>query len=104
MITTHPEYPALKKQAGEAQKPIHIILGEILETLREDAGLHTLTELTKDIHFYPDLHGKPEPRSPFDSNFFRLYGWRTRFERSQEKCVTAGLTSRPHTNLTLTRV
>ena len=64
MITTHPAYPALKKQAGEAQKPIHIILGETLETLREEAGIPTLTELTKDIHFYPDLHGKPGPPFP----------------------------------------
>jgi len=64
MITTHPAYPALKKQAGEAKKPIHVVLGETLETLREDAGMDTLTELTKDIHFYPDLHGKPVPPFP----------------------------------------
>lgn len=64
MITTHPAYLALKKLAGEAQKPIHIILGETLETLREEAGMETLTELTKDIHFYPDLHGKPDPPFP----------------------------------------
>jgi len=59
MITTHHAYPALKEQAAEAQKPIHIVLGETLETLREDTGTASLTELTKDIHFYPDLHGKP---------------------------------------------
>jgi len=61
MITTHPAYPALKKQAGEAQKPMHVVLEETLETLREDAGIDTLTELTKDMHFYPDLHGNRSP-------------------------------------------
>ena len=64
MITTHHAYPALKKQAGEAQKPIHVVIGETLETLREEAGMETLTELTKDMHFYPDLHGKPCPPFP----------------------------------------
>jgi hypothetical protein len=48
MITTHPEYPALKKQARDAaQKPIHIVLGETLETLHEDLGMETLTESTQ---------------------------------------------------------
>ena len=64
-----PGYPALQKQAREAQNAIHVVIGETLETLREDAGMVTLTELTKDMHFYPDLHGKPGPRSPFHSTF-----------------------------------
>ena len=56
MITTHHAYPALKKLAGEAQKPIHVVIGETLEALREGARMKTLTELTKDMHIYPELH------------------------------------------------
>ena len=70
MITTHHGYPALKQQAREAQNSIHVVIGETLETLREDAGMETLTELTKDMHFYPDLHGKLGSPFPISLNFF----------------------------------
>ena len=33
------------------------VLHDELERLREEAKAETLTELTKDLHFYPDLHG-----------------------------------------------
>lgn len=66
MITTHPAYPELQNIAADRNVKIHIILAEALEALRVESakaskkneGEYTLTELTKDIHFYPDLHGE----------------------------------------------
>lgn len=65
MITTHPAYAELKSIAEERKVKIHVVLAETLEDLRLEAAKasgksaedYTLTELTKDIHFYPDLHG-----------------------------------------------
>lgn len=76
MITTHPAYPRLKELAEERKSNIHQgvfdipllvrsrsrsppVLAEELERLRGEAKAENWTELTKDIHFYPDLHGKP---------------------------------------------
>lgn len=33
------------------------VLLEVLEKLRQEKQVESLTELTKDIHFYPDFHG-----------------------------------------------
>jgi ribulose kinase len=33
----------------------------MLKTLKEEAGVESQTELTKDVHFYPDLHGNRSP-------------------------------------------
>jgi ribulose kinase len=33
------------------------VLQDILEKLRIEKGVDTLTELTKDLHMYPDFHG-----------------------------------------------
>ena len=81
MITTHHAYPALKEQAGKAQKPVHVALGETLETLCEDTGMQTLTELTKDTHFTQTSIVSRTLRSPFDSKFLRPY---TEFEFSAQ--------------------
>jgi hypothetical protein len=40
------------------QKSIHVILAEILDMLKKEAGVSSLTALTKDLHFYPDFHGE----------------------------------------------
>jgi hypothetical protein len=69
---------------------MHIVLGETLETLREDSGMETLTELTKEIHFYPDLHGKPGPPFPICVNFLRTHGYRTKFECSAQNAPLPG--------------
>lgn len=66
MITTHAAYPELQELAANRDVKIHVILAETLEALRVEASKaaakndsdYTLTELTKDIHFYPDLHGE----------------------------------------------
>ena len=57
MLTTHPAYPRLQALAKEQQKNIHVLLAETLESLKQEAGVESLVELTKDVHFYPDLHG-----------------------------------------------
>ena len=35
------------------------VLHDELEKLRQEAQVESFTELTKDMHMYPDLHGKP---------------------------------------------
>ncbi|KAG8745419.1 hypothetical protein FRC10_008129 [Ceratobasidium sp. 414] len=61
VLTTHPAYARLESLAKEQQKSVHVVLAERLEALRQEAGVESLTELTKDIHFYPDLHGNRSP-------------------------------------------
>ncbi|GLB33245.1 putative FGGY family of carbohydrate kinases, C-terminal domain [Lyophyllum shimeji] len=61
IVTTHPAYPQLVELGKEQQKNIHVVLQEILEKLRTDYKVETLTELTKDLHMYPDLHGNRSP-------------------------------------------
>ncbi|KDQ12706.1 hypothetical protein BOTBODRAFT_176136 [Botryobasidium botryosum FD-172 SS1] len=60
-ITTHPAYPTLKERAQAENTSIHKILADTLEQMRVDAGVETLTELSKDLHMYPDLHGNRSP-------------------------------------------
>ncbi|PIL36645.1 hypothetical protein GSI_00334 [Ganoderma sinense ZZ0214-1] len=61
MITTHPAYPKLKELAQQRNTNIHDVLHDELERLREEKNAENLTELTKDLHFYPDLHGNRSP-------------------------------------------
>jgi len=61
MITTHPAYPQLVERAKKESTSIHSVLADQLEKLRTEAGVESLTELTKDMHFYPDLHGNRSP-------------------------------------------
>ncbi|KAI0334932.1 Pentulose kinase [Cubamyces sp. BRFM 1775] len=61
MITTHPAYPRLKELAEKQKKNIHEVLQAELEKLRVEEKVDNLTELTKDLHFYPDLHGNRSP-------------------------------------------
>ncbi|KAG6916575.1 hypothetical protein DXG01_006346 [Tephrocybe rancida] len=61
ILTTHPAYPKLAELGKAQDKNIHIILQDILEKLRVEHGVETLTELTKDLHMYPDFHGNRSP-------------------------------------------
>ncbi|CAE6478991.1 unnamed protein product [Rhizoctonia solani] len=61
ILTTHPAYFRLQSLAKEQQKSVHVLLAETLESLRQEAGVDSLVELTKDVHFYPDLHGNRSP-------------------------------------------
>ncbi|TDL29142.1 Pentulose kinase [Rickenella mellea] len=61
MITTHPAYPKLVERAKNENTNIHNVLADQLNHLRKEAGVENLTELTKDMHIYPDLHGNRSP-------------------------------------------
>lgn len=58
MITTHAAYSQLKEIAEKEKTSIHIVLANELERQRKEKKFETLTELTKDMHLYPDLHGE----------------------------------------------
>ncbi|ORX38817.1 hypothetical protein BD324DRAFT_291502 [Kockovaella imperatae] len=61
MITTHPAYPRLVEEAKKADTNMFQILADRLAALVKEYGLETATQLTKDLHFYPDLHGNRSP-------------------------------------------
>ncbi|ODO09732.1 hypothetical protein I350_01948 [Cryptococcus amylolentus CBS 6273] len=61
MIQTHPAYSKLQDLSKKTGKNIFELLGERLEKLQQEKGAKTLTHLTKDLHFYPDLHGNRSP-------------------------------------------
>ncbi|OAX39251.1 Pentulose kinase [Rhizopogon vinicolor AM-OR11-026] len=61
ILTTHHSYPELEERAKQEGKAIHLVLLDILERLRHEDHVDTYTELTKDIHFYPDFHGNRSP-------------------------------------------
>ncbi|KAH8074935.1 hypothetical protein BXZ70DRAFT_1056364 [Cristinia sonorae] len=61
MIKTHPAYNQLQQLADERKTNIHEVLHDELEKLRVQEKVDSFTELTKDMHFYPDLHGNRSP-------------------------------------------
>ncbi|EPQ59684.1 Pentulose kinase [Gloeophyllum trabeum ATCC 11539] len=61
MITTHPAYKELQEKAEKENTNIHEVLHDTLVKMKEENGVETFTELTKDLHFYPDLHGNRSP-------------------------------------------
>ncbi|TFK56219.1 Pentulose kinase [Heliocybe sulcata] len=61
MITTHPAYKELTEKAEKQNTNIFEVLHDTLVTMRDENKVATFTELTKDLHFYPDLHGNRSP-------------------------------------------
>ncbi|KAF5372004.1 hypothetical protein D9615_008106 [Tricholomella constricta] len=61
ILTTHPAFSMLVDLGKEQGKTIHVVLQETLENLRVENEVETLTELTKDLHMYPDFHGNRSP-------------------------------------------
>ncbi|EMD31835.1 hypothetical protein CERSUDRAFT_109209 [Gelatoporia subvermispora B] len=61
MITTHPAYGQLKQVAEKRGVSIHEVLHDELERLKSERKADSWTELLKDMHFYPDLHGNRSP-------------------------------------------
>ncbi|KAJ7229081.1 hypothetical protein GGX14DRAFT_692885 [Mycena pura] len=59
VLTTHPAYPLLVDASKAQSKNIYDVLTDTLEKLRIEEGAESLTELTKDMHLYPDFHGAP---------------------------------------------
>ncbi|WVR09762.1 hypothetical protein IAU60_006838 [Kwoniella sp. DSM 27419] len=60
-MQTHPAYPKLLEQSKKTGKSTFEILGNRLEEMQKDKGAATLTHLTKDLHFYPDLVSNRSP-------------------------------------------
>ncbi|WWC86903.1 uncharacterized protein L201_001782 [Kwoniella dendrophila CBS 6074] len=63
MMQTHPAYPKLVELSKKTGKSTFELLGDRLDEMMKERNAATLTHLTKDLHFYPDLHGKRN-RSP----------------------------------------
>ncbi|KZT27079.1 Pentulose kinase [Neolentinus lepideus HHB14362 ss-1] len=61
MITTHPAYKELTERAENQKTSIHEVLNDTLVAMKDENNVETFTELTKDLHFYPDLHGNRSP-------------------------------------------
>ncbi|CAD6564629.1 MAG: hypothetical protein TREMPRED_000040 [Tremellales sp. Tagirdzhanova-0007] len=57
-MTSHPAYPRLREMSEKTGKNAFEILGSSLEDMMKKGKAETLTHLTKDLHFYPDLHGE----------------------------------------------
>lgn len=61
VMSTHPAYPKLLDESKRTGKNTFVLLGERLDRMRQEKGFETATQLTKDLHFYPDLHGNRSP-------------------------------------------
>jgi hypothetical protein len=80
MINDHKAYPELKALAEEQKTDVHsgdhppylivrraslsyfaLVLHDLLVKMQEDQGFSCFTELVKDMHMYPDLHGQLIP-------------------------------------------
>ncbi|CAL1701874.1 unnamed protein product [Somion occarium] len=61
MIKTHPAHGQLQQLAQDKNTSIHEVLHKELHKLCAEYKVESFTELTKDMHFYPDLHGNRSP-------------------------------------------
>ncbi|OCH83790.1 hypothetical protein OBBRIDRAFT_840207 [Obba rivulosa] len=62
IVTIHPAYSQLQELVEERGISIHEVLHVELERLSAERHADSWTELLKDMHFYPDLHGHRDPR------------------------------------------
>ncbi|KAL7419483.1 hypothetical protein Q5752_006321 [Cryptotrichosporon argae] len=63
-MQTHPAYPKLVELSESTGKSTFELLGDRLEAMMVNQNAPTLTHLTKDLHFYPDLATAPRSRTP----------------------------------------
>ncbi|KAJ6627391.1 FGGY family of carbohydrate kinase [Mycena sp. CBHHK59/15] len=61
MLTTHPAYPKLIEQGKAQGRNLFVVLQDLLEKLRAEEEVDSLTEMMKDVHMYPDFHGNRSP-------------------------------------------
>jgi ribulose kinase len=57
VITSHPAAAEARGVGEREGKEVYDVLRDVLEQTRKERGLENVTEVTKDLHFYPDLHG-----------------------------------------------
>jgi ribulose kinase len=58
VIEQHKAGAEARLMGGKEGKEVYDVLRDILEGMREEKKKESVTEVTKDLHFYPDLHGK----------------------------------------------
>lgn len=61
IVTTHAAYPALAEQARQRDVTIYQCLNEILNAMAPTVA--SRSELTADLHVFPDFHGNRSPRA-----------------------------------------
>lgn len=66
VISSHPVYATVQERARQEGTNVYSILAEELQRLRKEASKNgyeeSLAGLTKDIHMYPDFHGRSHLR------------------------------------------
>lgn len=61
IVETHPAFGQAKQLAQNENKHIHDYLSDILEKERQSQGLQFISELTRELHIWPDYHGNRSP-------------------------------------------
>lgn len=61
IINTHPALSKAQEQAKDAGQGLFEFLEDRLEHLKKTKNVNSTTELTRHLHFYPDLHGNRSP-------------------------------------------
>ncbi|CAK9780954.1 unnamed protein product [Cutaneotrichosporon oleaginosum] len=61
VIAKHAAYPQLLELSKSTGKSTYELLGDQLDKMQAVAKASTRVHLTKDLHFYPDLHGNRSP-------------------------------------------
>lgn len=68
VVETHPAYEQLKQIAVQRKLHFHTVLDDRLSELAKENNVPTLSQITKNIHIWPDFHGN---RSPLDDPTLR---------------------------------
>jgi len=61
VLKTHPAYSKLQQAADAKEVGIYDYLASDLKRQLKEKKIKSVTELTKHLHFYPDLHGNRSP-------------------------------------------
>ncbi|OWF34919.1 FGGY carbohydrate kinase domain-containing protein-like [Mizuhopecten yessoensis] len=61
IVQSHPAYQEVKTAAQERNIHEHDVLNELLEKQAKQKNLQSLSELTRDLHIWPDFHGNRSP-------------------------------------------
>ncbi|WRT64772.1 uncharacterized protein IL334_001706 [Kwoniella shivajii] len=92
MMQTHPAYPKLVELSKKSGKSTFELLGDRLDEMMKEKGVPTLTHLTKDLHFYPDLPTVLKPNGSHGTVLTQLIGNRSPLADPRMKGSIVGLT------------